>query len=254
MSMTSAPPASGTSSRCLVAWRPRSSPRPDGERRPLLPGEAVEQRRLADAGGAEQDGGAPGREPGAQRVHPGAVDDAHREDGHRAAERGAHLGHAQRGLRVQIGLGEHDHGLGLRVGGEGEEALEPAQVEVAVERADHERHVDVRGEHLRLGAPVARGTGDPAAAGQKRVDDARLRVGADPVAHRGQVGGGGGGVAQAAGRRAGERAVRGHEVEPPAVCRGHAGGDQVRPAQRREGGVEGGGPAEDGERAVRMKR
>ena len=48
--------------------------------------------------------------------------------------------------------------------------------------------------------------------------------------------------------------VRGGEVEPPAVHCGDAGGDQVGSPERREGGGEGGGPAEDGEGAVRMKR
>ena len=86
------------------------------------------------------------------------------------------------------------------------------------------------------------------------MDDAGLRVRRHPVADGGEVGGGRGAVAQPPGRGAGERAGRAGEVEPPAVHGGDAGGDQVGSPERREGGVEGGGPAEDGERAVRMMR
>ena len=64
VSITSAPLASGTSSRCVVVWRPRSSPRRTGERRALLAGQVVEQRRLADARRAEQHRGAARPQPG----------------------------------------------------------------------------------------------------------------------------------------------------------------------------------------------
>ena len=93
-------------------------------------------------------------------------------------------------VRAEVGLGQDDERLRLGVGGERQEALEPAHVEVAVERPDDEREVDVGGEHLRLGAAVAGRAGDPAPARQQRVHDAGLRVGRDPVADRRQVGGG----------------------------------------------------------------
>ena len=78
-------------------------------------------------------------------------------------------------------------------------------------------------------------------------------VGGDPVADGGQVGGGRRLVGHAARRRAGERAVRGHEVEPAAMDRGDAGGDQVGALERREGGVEARGPAEGGEAAREVR-
>ena len=135
------------------------------------------------------------------------------------------------GVRAEVGLGEHDQRLGLRVGGQREEALQPAQVEVAVERADDEREIDVRGEHLRLAAAVGRRARDPAAARQQRVDDAGLGIGGDPVADR------------RAGRRrsrprgqpprrgAGQRAGGAEQVEPAAVHGGDARGNQVAAAR-----------------------
>ena len=202
VSMTSAPPASGTSSR----WRGRVAAAvvalAHRQRRPRLAREAVEQRRLARrprSRAGPRCGPGASQAPSASSPVPSTTLTG--EHGHRAAERVADLERAQRRVRVEVGLGEDDDRLRLGVGGEREEALEPAQVEVAVERADDERDVDVRGEHLGLGAAVARRPGDAAAARQHRVDDAGRRVRRHPVADGGEVGRGGGGVAQPPGRR-----------------------------------------------------
>ena len=251
VSITSAPLASGTSSRCVVAWRPRSSPAPHGERRPLLAGQVVEQRGLADARRAEQDGGAARLQPGAERVEPGPVDDADR----RAPARCRRARRARRaprppGPRHRSALDSTTTALGLRVGGEREEPLEPSQVEVEVERADDERDVDVRGEHLRLGAPVAGRAGDPAAGaaaargrcrwpGRPRPSR-RRRAGRPRSARRGSA-------ARTARRRAARR--RSARSSRPRCTAATRAGIEVRARQRRERGVEARGPAEGGEAA-----
>ena len=191
-----------------------------------------------------------GRQPGAQRVEAGAVDGAQREHRHGAAQRRAHVEHRAGRVVAQVGLRQDDDRLGLRVGGEREEALDPAQVEVAVERPDDERDVDVRGEHLRLGAAVARGARDPAAARQQRVDDAGVRVRRDPVADRGQVGGASprrGSSGRTACRRAGRpRSARSSRPRCTAATRAGIRSGRASAAKR---GVEARGPAEGGEAA-----
>ena len=55
VSMSSAPVGRTNSSRCVVAWRPRSSPARISQRElPLLAEQRVDERRLADAGHPEQ--------------------------------------------------------------------------------------------------------------------------------------------------------------------------------------------------------
>jgi hypothetical protein len=215
----------------------------DRQRRAPLAGEVVEQRGLPDAGGAEQHGRATRREPVLQSRDPGAVDDADREHRHGSSERRPDVERLRRRVVAQVGLGEHDQRVGLRVGREREEALQPAHVQIAVQRPDDERQVDVRGQHLRLAAIVAAGAGDPALAREQRVDDARLRVGGDPVADGGKVGRGRGGVGHPPGRGAGPRAGGGQQLQPATVGGGDACCDQIGAPERRKRGVEARGPA-----------
>ena len=67
VSISDAPHGSASSSRVTVVWRPRRSSAHLARLHPLLAEQRVDQRRLAGAGRAEQDGGRAGREQGAQR-------------------------------------------------------------------------------------------------------------------------------------------------------------------------------------------
>ncbi len=160
------------------------------------------------------------------------------------------------GSVAEVGLGEHDQRLGLRVGGEREEALQPAHVEVAVQRSDRR----ARGRRSRR-APAARrgrrrrrGRSRPgaAAARARRRTPGRRR----PSRRR-----------RAGRRRSAAAWVRAARTATPdsapaaassssraAVHGGDAGGDQVGAPERREGGVEARGPAEGGEGAARISR
>jgi hypothetical protein len=215
-----------------------------GQRRAPLAGQVVEERGLADARGAEQHRGEPGREQAFEGLHPGPVDDADRQYGHRAAERGADVERLPGRVLAKVGLGEHHERLGLRVGGQREEALQAAHVQLAVERPHDQRQVDVRRQHLGLGAAVVRGAGDPAPAWQQGLHHAGLGVGGDPVADGREVGGAGSRVGHAPGRDAGQRAGGGQQLQPPAVRGGDACRDQIGAPERREGGLEARGPAE----------
>ena len=63
-------------------------------------------------------------------------------------------GQGRLGVFGQVGLGQHDDRLGAAVPGDRNVALEPAQVQVAVERRDDKDDVEVGADDLRLGAPA----------------------------------------------------------------------------------------------------
>jgi hypothetical protein len=197
-------------------------------------GQRVDQRRLADAGRAEQHAGHARSQPGGERVESCSGVHADRQHRHGGAEREPDVGDARRRVGVEVGLGEHHDGVRAGVGGEREHALEPAHAEVAVERAEDERDVDVRGQHLRLGPAAGRGARDPAAARQHGMHDPAGRVDRDPVTDGGQVDGRCRGMAKAAGERSGDRPAGGEQVEPAAVGGGDAGGDEVLAFERCE--------------------
>jgi hypothetical protein len=113
-------------------------------------------------------------------------------------------------------------------GGEGEHALDAAQVELAGQRRHDDDEVDVGGEDLR-GAAVLGRAHERAGALAHGVDRARLEVVGDPVADRGQVGGSRA-MAQPAGDEAGSRAGFGDQLQAAAMHRGDAG---ERRGQRR---------------------
>jgi hypothetical protein len=189
--------------------------------RPLAAGEGVEQRGLADAGGAQQHARHARAQQRRHGIDAAAVDGRHRQDRRGAGERGAHLGHARRGIGVEVGLREHDERLGGRVGSQREHALDAAEAELAGERRHHDDEVDVRGEDLRLAAVVRRAH-ERAGALAHGVDGARLGVVHDPVADRWQVGGGRA-MAQPSGDEAGAGAGVGDQLQAAAMDRGDAG-------------------------------
>ena len=97
-----------------------------GDRLPPLAGEGVDQRRLADAGGADQRDGlprtAPRREPG-HGVSVARIEALDEEPGQQP-RRGRDIG-----VRIvdEIGLGEHDERHHLGFAGEREVAFQPAR-------------------------------------------------------------------------------------------------------------------------------
>ena len=145
----------------------------------LLAEPAVHERRLADAGGAEQDGGHAGSDPLAQRV--AALAGHSRDDVHRDAERdGLHLLDERPRVVEPVRLREHDLGGGAALPERDEIALHAARLEVRPERRDGERDVDVRGERLCDRGQAGRVPHDGTAARQDRADEAVAE--ADPVA------------------------------------------------------------------------
>ena len=95
--------------------------------------ERVDEGRLADARRAEQGDRLARLEQGRQRLDADAVAGADGAHGH-ARRDCRHLGDAAGNVRAQVGLVEHDDRLGAARPGQGQVALEPAQVEVVVER------------------------------------------------------------------------------------------------------------------------
>ena len=185
-------------------------------------GQRVEQRGLADPGGAQQHAGHAGTEQRGDRVEPAAVHGRERQHRRGAADRGSHLGHARGRVGVEIGLRQHDERVGGRVGGQGEHALDAAERQLAVHRRDDDHDVDVGGQHLRLAAAVRR-PHERRRALLHGVDGTGLGVGDDPVTDRGEVEGAGGGVPQPAGEEAGARAGLGDELQAAAMDRSDAG-------------------------------
>ena len=106
-------------------------------------------------------------------------------------------------LSAQVGLGQDDDGLGAALPGEREVALEPARVEVVDERVTTKTmstfaattcSTDSKPAALRTNAVRRGSTASTVARAALGVAGER-----DPVADRGQIGAGGGPVAQPAG-------------------------------------------------------
>ena len=124
--------------------------------------ERVDERRLADARRAEDD-----RRPAGRQVVAGQRGDAVAgEGGDRSGPRRPGRPPRRRPAgprdRRDIGLVEDDDGCRATGPRDREVALEAAEVEVAVEPGDDERHVDVGGQDLLVGEPAA---GPPTGAG-----------------------------------------------------------------------------------------
>lgn len=153
----------------------------------------VHDRRLADAGRAEQACRPAVREVRADVVEPAALRHRDRVDGDAERDR-LDLGDRSLDVVAEVGLRQQDHRLGAALPGGREVALEAARVEVVRERGRQEGDVDVGGEHLLLGAVPGGLARDRAAACQHGVDDGASallgRVVGDPVADGGQVGAG----------------------------------------------------------------
>jgi hypothetical protein len=147
-------------------------------RHQLLAEPQVHERRLADAGGAEQDGRRAGADPRAQRV--AALAGHGRDDVHGDAERDRlDLRHQRPRVVEPVRLRQHDLRRRAALPERDEIALDAARLEVRPERRDGERDVDVRGERLRGRRQAGRVPDDGAAPRQHRPDQP---VGqADPV-------------------------------------------------------------------------
>ncbi len=103
------------------------------------------------------------------------------------------LEHTQLPVGAEVGLRQHDHGLGAALPRHRDVALEPAEVEVLVERHDEEDRVHVRRQHLLLGGVERDLARELRAAGEDLLDRRRAlvrpRSGRDPVADGGQIAG-----------------------------------------------------------------
>ncbi len=147
-------------------------------------GERVHQRRLADAGGAEQHGGPVPPEPGAHVVEPCRGKRRHREDGARTEGHRLGLGQERRDVVDEVDLRQEHDGLRTALPRHRQITLEAACVEVERQRLDQEGDVDVRREHL-----LARGVQrllarQHRATWQHLLDERRFGTEPDPVADR----------------------------------------------------------------------
>ena len=174
VSITTPPPGSTISSRCVVVCRPSSSStRVSFVGHQLVADEPVHERGLADAARAEQHGRLPGSMRARSASHAAPVECADDVDGD-ADRDGFDLGDHLRRVLEAVGLRQHDLRRRAALPDRDEIPLDPARVEIRAERADDERDVDVGGERLR--AASAGGVADDrAAARQHRPDRTRPR-------------------------------------------------------------------------------
>ena len=149
-------------------------------------------------------------------------------------------------VRAEVGLREHDDGRGAAVPRRRDVALQPAQAEVVVESGEQERRVDVRGEHLLLGAEAGALAEERAATREDRRDRRRVPVplNAHPVADRGDRRADLVRVEQPAGGTRTELRVRGPHDVRTAMLRGDTSGSRVVFLQLLERGRPVGVPAE----------
>ena len=152
----------------------------------------VDQRGFSHAGGAQEGHRLAGDNVGQHRL----IVAAQGRDGQdlHAGSGTLHLGDHAVHIRAQIRLGEHHHRRGAAVVGDGEVALQAAEVEVLVQRHADQHRVDIGGHHLLLFG-AAGGPPDEAALPWKEAADdggivALRPLGQDIVAHRRIVGDG----------------------------------------------------------------
>ena len=182
VSITTPPPGSTISSRCVVVCRPSSSStRVAFDRHQLAAGEAVDERRLADAARPDQHRGRAGRDAGAQRVAAVAGDAPRRRARGRRPPPPRRPRRAPRVVDA-VGLRQHDLRRRAALPDRDEIALDAARLEIRAERADDEREVDVRRQRLRLRRQSRRLPHDRAAPRQHDAGAASRE--ADPVADR----------------------------------------------------------------------
>ena len=124
-----------------------------------LAGQRVDQRRLAHARRAHEGRGATLGKPVAEGLE---AESGRGADGVDRRPAGDRLDPGDRTLRVvrQVGLVQDDDRSRPGAPGQREIALEPARVQVVVERGDDEQRVDVRRQHLLTGGSVARRPAD----------------------------------------------------------------------------------------------
>ena len=156
--MSIAPPASGTSSRCVVVCRPRPSTRRSPVAMTSRPASALTRVDLPAPDGPTATSVAPGTSSARSGVEPSAGRDADRVDVDRERHRLDLGGHAV-GVGDQVGLRQDDDRRRPRAPRQREHPLDAAEVRVGLEVLDHEDDVDVRGERLHPGRG-ARGVAD----------------------------------------------------------------------------------------------
>ena len=145
----------------------------------LLAEPPVHERRLADAGRAEQDGRRAGGDAGPKRI--AAVAGQRRHDVHRDTDRDRlHLRDEWPRVFEPVRLRQDDLRVGAALPDRDEVALDSARLEVRAERGHDERNVDVGSQGLGGGGEAGRVADDRAAAREDRANQPVPE--ADPVA------------------------------------------------------------------------
>ena len=158
VSMSIAPPASGTSSRCVVVCRPRPSARRSPVAMTSRPASALTSVDLPAPDGPTTTSVAPGASSARSGSSPWPVRHADRVHVDRERHRRDLRGHAV-GVGHEVGLRQDDDRRRPRAPRQREQPLDAAEVRVGLEVLDHEHDVDVGGERLHPGRG-ARGVAD----------------------------------------------------------------------------------------------
>ena len=191
VSMSNAPPGNGTSSRCVVVWRPRES----FSRTSRVSCRSWPTSRLISVDFPTPDDPSSATvvaqlQVGEQLLDPASELRADGVDGHGARNAGD-LRAARLQIVGEVGLVEDDHGPRAALPRHREVPLEAPDAEVAIEAGDEKRDVHVCREDL-LGRLLARDLAREQAGARQDVLDGRALLArgpshADPVAHRRQV-------------------------------------------------------------------
>ena len=115
----------------------------------LLAEQRVHERRLPDPRRAEQGDRLSRLQVGADDVEPVSRQAGDRVHWHAERDR-LDLEHLQLDILGEVGLRQHDHGLRTAFPRQRQIALQPAQVQILVQRAEQEDGVDVRCDDLLL--------------------------------------------------------------------------------------------------------
>ncbi len=157
---------------------------------PLLVDQPVDQRRLAHAGRPHRGRGAAAPNQLAQLIDALTGDRRDHLDRHPGCHR-VHAAHSRRHVVADVGLGQDDHRVGTALPGHGQVPLDPARVEILVQRRHQQRQIHVGRHHLLGGDLAGRVSHKRRPPGQHRgyLDALAVRIAVvrDPVSDRRSV-------------------------------------------------------------------
>ena len=194
VSISAPPPGSGMSSRCVVVCRPRlSDSRTSAVRRRSSPSRQFTSDDLPTPDDPSSATVRPSARNGRSGPIPSATPRVHRHHRRRAGDcRGFRQSRGHVG--AQVALVQHHHRVGAAFHAQGQVALQPAKVEIAVQSADQEHQVDVGGDRLLVFPPPGRAPREQRAPRQHSFDDRLFRIDharGHPIAHHRHGGAGG---------------------------------------------------------------